>query len=162
MLAVVTRSPAWAAGLQGDGPSLAHGHGLGGGGGFLCGLVRLVLALLLSWVLPVVQHHGKAARFGAGLLDAPQLHIPDGAADGLPVQLRLIDKRFSTSGGYSHAQPWGLAVSHKCLLLASGAGQALDCASGQIDTLGYVWRVCLFGAGHADCSGRFWLHGQSM
>jgi len=97
-----------------------------------------LLALYLSGVLSVIQHHGKAAGFGAGLFNAPQLHIPNGAADGLPVQLRLIDKRFRTSGSYTHAQAWGFTVSHECLLLTSGAGQALDCPSGQVHPVGQV------------------------
>ena len=85
MVGIVPCSPVRAAGLKVHGPHLAHGHSLNGCGRLGCGFVCLLLALYLSGVLPVIQHHGKAAGFGAGLFNAPQLHVPDGAADGLPV-----------------------------------------------------------------------------
>ena len=86
---VMTFAPVLAALGKVGGPSFAHRGGGGSSGGTGGLALGLLLALLLGRVDAFVNQHGQTARFAARLLDSPGAHVANGAADGLPVQLRF-------------------------------------------------------------------------
>ena len=107
-----------------------------------------LLALEFSGVVSLVQGHGKVAGLGAGLFNAPHLHIPNGAPDGLPVQLGLKHERLGPGGGHTHPKAGHLCVTHECLGLVRRAGQALNYPGGQVHGLGQIGGFGVFWACH--------------
>ena len=154
MVGMVSHPPMRAAGFHVGVPDFAHGHSLHGSGGLAGGFGGLLLALHFAGVCASVQGHAQAVCFLSGGFNGPGANIPDGAADGLPVQFGLEHEclnpgRVLCAGGCRpHAQAWGLAIAQEHLQFFGRASQALDCASRQVLRFAQVRRIGLFRSCH--------------